>query len=74
MNTVIDYWHMRNVRVGVLGLDISGNTRVLRAVTSGSAGLAFLLGGVDRVEPEHVGVVLGPQLVTHPNSFYGKIR
>ena len=65
---------MGDIRIGVLGLDISGNTRVLRAVTTGSAGLALLLGGVGRVEPEHVGVVLGPQLVTHPNSFYGKIR
>ena len=49
---------MGDIRIGVLGLDISGNTRVLRAVTTGSAGLALLLGGVGRVEPEHVGVVL----------------
>ena len=50
---------MGDIRIGVLGLDISGNTRVLRAVTTGSAGLALLLGGVGRVEPKHVGVVLG---------------
>ena len=53
---------MQHIRVGVVGLNVSRDTRVLRAVTTGTAGLAFLLRGVDGVEPEHVGVVLSFQL------------
>lgn len=44
--------------VGVLGDDLGGNTAVLGAVSTGAAGEALLLRGVDGVEPEHVGVVL----------------
>lgn len=45
--------------VGVLGDDLGGDAAVLGAVAAGGAGLALLLRGVDGVEPEHVGVVLG---------------
>jgi hypothetical protein len=41
-----------------VGLDLGRDARVLGAGATGSAGLAFLLGRVDGVEPEHVGVVL----------------
>jgi hypothetical protein len=47
-----------NIPVGILGLDVGWNARVLGAVTTGGAGLALLLRRVDGVEPEHVGVML----------------
>ena len=47
-----------NGGIGVLGDDFGGDTGVLGAVTTSSAGLALLLRRVDGVEPEHVGVVL----------------
>lgn len=51
-------WEQDHVRIRVLALDVGGDTGVLGAVATGSAGLALLLRGVDGVEPEHVGVVL----------------
>lgn len=44
--------------VGIGSLDLSGNTRVLRARATSGAGLALLLRRVDRIEPEHICVVL----------------
>lgn len=55
----VEAWGRGQVlRVGELSLDLGGDTRVRGAVATGGAGLALLLGRVDGVEPEHVGVVL----------------
>lgn len=47
-----------NIRAGKVGLDLGGDTGGLVAASAGGARLAFLLGRVDGVKPEHVGVVL----------------
>ena len=54
-----------NVRVHHLGaaivsLHLGRHARILSAVSTGGTGLALLLGRVDGVEPEHVGVVIVP--------------
>jgi len=50
------------------GLDLTGDAGLLSARATGGTGLALLLRGVDGVEPQHVGVVLGSMSVGSSGS------
>lgn len=50
----------KNLRAGNLRLHLGRHAAVLGTVTPGGARGALLVGRVDRVEPEHVGVVVVP--------------
>jgi len=52
-----------DIRIRELGFDLGRDARSRSARTTLGAGLASLLGWVDRVEPEHVGVMLGSRSV-----------
>lgn len=60
----------KNVKsyIGLAGLDVLGDTRVLRAVATVATGSAGLLRGVGGIEPQHVGIVLATIVNTSGRS------